>query len=195
MKAFKGFTLIEVLVTIGLILLVLSLAGSSLYFIIRSTTDSRILLYENREIMKVYGQMRQQLLSLYLSPHRNLSIRAIRGESEGQDEIIFLTSAPLYSSGIAQAGYMIKKNEKGEKYLVYSEFPYVLKEDFAPAETRVLSKMVNGLKIRCFENFIPADNWEKAGFPDKIEITLFLADRGKNRFTFTVTPGISSKLW
>jgi len=191
----KGFTLIEILVTVGIIVLVLSLAGGSLFYILRSSSESRKTLYQKREIMKTYAQLNNQLLCIYLSSNKTYALKGLPGATNGEDEIHFLTASPIFSDGIAEVGYGLIKNQKGEILLGYSEIPFPVKGDYAEAKMLPLTPVIKGLKFRYLNQGITLDRWEETTPPEKIEITFWLDNEGKQTFSFNIRPANRALFW
>lgn len=186
----KAFTLIELLVTVGIVALTLGLAGGSLYYILRSSSEARKTVYRQREIMKAYAQLSRQLLCLYISPNKTYALKGLPGHAPGEDELHFLTANPIFSQGVAEVGYGIVKNQKGESLLAYSEIPVPVKGDYAEAKMLPLTPVVKGLSVKySASDGLPTDRWQETEPPDKLEITFLLDIPGEKNFTFIIRPG------
>lgn len=207
MKLFKGFTLLEVIITISLTLLVLTLITSAFFLTTSTLSDIRKKNLQTLEYMKVYAQMRRQLLELYYSPgikfasgRGNLHM----GESENS-QIQFLTSKAFKYRGIIQAEYKILHDEKeNEDYLAYREFPYPVGEFLSEEKTNsfknvkweIFSKFINGLEINFYnqkENQASqSKNREEEKIPSKIQVILWHNKNKKdsNNFIFYITAAI-----
>ena len=189
----------EVLVTAALVALVLALTGGALLFTTKAAAKTRAMIYRQKDIARVFAQMRQQLLNLYNSGHRKDYVLGNPGEMENRDEIFFLTSTPLYSQSTAEVGYKIMSDENGPPYLAYREFPFVEKEGFAESKWKPFSRQVEGMKIFYYQGDAKSDRWDNDGYPDKFEITLFYRDKDDPEklldMTFDVVPALGGGYW
>jgi type II secretory pathway component PulJ len=196
----SGFTLIEMLVTVGLAVMVIALTFSSLYYSARASRDSRIRTNLDFEFMKVFAQMRQQLINFYLSPVQESSLLGVKGKEERTDELHFFTASPVIGRGIVEAAYGIRKSEDDKSYLVYKEFPYtrkleILESTMAPQfdedRWRKVTDAVVGLSFDYESNEKLFDEWKDNRPPDRIIVALwYTAEQEVKSFTFSVTPGI-----
>lgn len=193
----KGFTLIEVLITLGLTAIVLGLAYSSLYYTFKASGATRERLKEEFELMRVYSQLRQELLSLYISPHRKNSLVGKKGAEEKRAEIHFLTAAPILNSGVAEAGLKIEQDRETNRYfLAYEEFPFPGRDDFLQGEFYKLSDLITGLEIEYMEREDKFLEWDRPDLPEKIRITLwYVSGKNDENFSFVVKPGLRAEKW
>ena len=151
------------------------------------------------EIMRVYGQMRRQLLSLYKNP--NTKWKCFVGKKENQprfDSMRFFTTASAQGSGTVEVFYSIQKDEDGNTYLAYRESPFT--RDMEKAEkdgefdaeySLVLSSKVKGMSIICEENGKEVEVWDKEGMPDRIKVKIYYElNKKENCFEFSAVPAV-----
>jgi hypothetical protein len=200
-RAGAGFTLIEMVVTIGLTLMVITLTFSSLYYSARASRDSRMRTNLDFELMKVFAQMRQQLVNFYICPLQETSMLGVKGKEDHTDELHFFTASPIVGRGIVEAAYGIRKSEDERTYLVYKEYPYTRKIEivestleprFDEDKWRKVSDAIVGLSFGYQSEEKIYDEWKDKKPPDRIIVSLwYTAEKDVQSFTFSVTPGIT----
>jgi prepilin-type N-terminal cleavage/methylation domain-containing protein len=188
----SGFTLLEVVVTVFLVSIVLTLGFSSLFFSARFSTDQRLRQYKEREFARIYAQMRRQFLCIYASDSVEESLEGIKGMEERKDEIRFLTASPVFGGGVVEAEYFVVAREDGSHYLAYSEFPYAGKMDFEGGREVEISGIIDGLKVEYGSGEQVFEQWKDKEAPEKIIVTLYSQ---KDEFRFTAVPGIKAGFW
>jgi prepilin-type N-terminal cleavage/methylation domain-containing protein len=214
-----GFTFIEVLVSLALVALVLSLGYFSLVYSARFSREARLKTYREHEIMKVFAQMRGQLLNAYVNPNFTYNLIGLKTKEVKQDALYFLTSSLLHYSTVGEAGYKIIK-QGDQKVLAYREYPYPVKAHFTddfiqgwddedshqtssndinqPKSYKwvPLARDINGMEIEYYRGELPMDDWKTADLPDKITITLWYKDQPEDsKYSFTMVPGLKSSFW
>lgn len=188
----RAFTLLEVVITVCLVSIVLTLGFASLFFSAHFSTDQRLRQYKEREFAKIFSQMRRQLLCLYSASARDKSFEGIKGIEEKKDELSFLTAAPVFGNGVVEAGYSIAARDDGSHYLAYSEFPFAGKSDYEGGQMVEISAMIDGIKVEYGSGEQRFDEWKDTEVPEKIRVTLYSKDE---KFSFTVVPGIKAGFW
>jgi len=202
-NGFAGFTLLEVMLTVGLALMVIGLTFTTLYYSAKASREARINTNVDFELMKIYAQMRQQLLNMYIPRDQSAPVKGRKTKDEHRDELYFFTASPVMGKGIVEAAYAIKGGDTGTPYLAYREFAcqarlQVEESDDNPAikqlqeeKWRTLSPGIRGLSLQFTEKEAITEEWDTNRVPQKIEVTLwYTADREDRGVSFTVTPGL-----
>lgn len=194
-NSLTGFTLIEVMITVFIVALVLGLVFSTLYI---TALSSKSLMSKSKrysDIMKVYFQMREQLISLYKSGNSPYMLKGSPGAQEKSDSLYLITAAPSIVRGVTEVQYEMKKDEKGNTYLAYRELPY---PGHKTADTsgqndknwEVLSKKITGLKLDYAKGNLWFTEWDKEEPPEAVRVTLYYNEEGiEQKFTFSAVPG------
>ena len=195
----KGFTVLEIIVTLGIVVLVLTLALVSLTGSVKGTKDASAVSSADFEIMRVYGQMRKQLLSMYQSPNTDLKSFVQTKEIEPRmASIRFFTTSSAQGAGTVEVFYSIQKDDDGNNYLAYREYPMTRDMekaqddgDFKEEISEVFSKKIKGMRVVCEESEKDVDLWDKKTIPDKIKIIFYYeVQKREEKFEFSVTPAI-----
>lgn len=203
----KGVTFAELLTALGLGLLVMTITVGSLYYSSRAAKEASSVSSRDFELMKVYHQMRIQLLDLYESPYSDdfpVSFQQEKAPGPEMDMFRFLTTKSMNGYGTVEAAYSIQKEEDGDTWLGYREEPFPRNMTLAentiahlpPEQWKQLSARITGMTITYIsgtdgENIIEETVLPEGALPGKIKISLFYrAQTGTEEFGFTVTPGI-----
>lgn len=195
----RGYTLLEIIVTLGIVLIVLTLSLFSLMGSIKGTKEAGQVTSSDFEIMRVYGQMRKQLLSMYQSPNSKWKNFLETKEADPRMcSMRFFTTASAQGLGTVEAFYSIQKDDEGNTYLAYNE--YVMTRDMQKAQDdgdfekempELFSKKIKGMKIVCEDGGKDVDIWEKDEIPERIKVTLYYdVQNREEKFEFSVTPAI-----
>ncbi len=196
-----GFTLVEILVTIGIALMVMSLALGALIYGINGSRTARMANRRDFEIMKVYPQMRRQLLSIMKSETFSKSFIETNADSPNSDSLRFFSTISTTGRKTSiEAYYSIGKKENGKNVLLYSEYPIPrdmekaqTNGDFAKEAPEVISEFITGMTVKCEDSTKTVkDPWNDSQIPNKIMVTLNYMEEGReNSYTFTVCPAIN----
>jgi len=211
MRRQPGFTFIEILVTSGLALMVVTLAFTSLYYSSRASRDCRINTNLDFEIMKIYAQMRQQMLNLYIAKDLYDSMISEKTEVENRHNIRFFTTSPVLGRGIVEADYSIQHSEDGKPYMAYREFPFPhvmerndsstleatlseMNESGIDFQWRKISDAIVGLTFSYLDDKDTVfEEWKGNSLPSTIVVSLwYTAKQDVHSFSFTVAPGLST---
>ncbi|ACO03232.1 MAG TPA: prepilin-type N-terminal cleavage/methylation domain-containing protein [Persephonella sp.] len=117
MRDKRGFTLLEVLLVLTLILLVFGVVGFSYISNVRDSMDLTSRISKYTQYLSVTNQLSKQIFARFEKKEQNFLL--------DRDRISFYTLYPLFYSGAVRAEYRIKKTEEGRYILVYEEFPYI----------------------------------------------------------------------
>lgn len=206
-KKETGFTLFEMLLTVLLALMVITLSFGSLYYSSKGSRDARIKTNLDFELMKAYAQIRQQIINLYKSPFQDVSLKGRKGKEQKRDEIMFYSSSPVFGKGVIEAAYAIRMD--GERpYLVYREFPYTRKiefkedlsttigateEDYEIDEVkwRKVSDAITGITFEYFKMDRGYEEWDDKNLPERIEVSLWYETKDTPLcFSFSIIPAV-----
>lgn len=197
-KQINGFTLFEVLATVGLAVLIMVIITASLFFGGRSAARTRTSIVKKQEVLKQFHDIRFQLLNLYNS--NETSLLGEEGSQDKASEIYFITTSLKFSGTVGEVGYKILYDDADEPYLAYIEFPYPREIRFAYHNTSdkwfISSTIIRGLTVEYLVQNEWVKEWKKNEPPEKIRVTLwYLEDETQEElypYTFIVTPGIKS---
>jgi prepilin-type N-terminal cleavage/methylation domain-containing protein len=197
----SGFTLVEVVVAIAVALVVVLAVYFSIYHGSRSMSRTMTKTMRKQELMRIFHRMRRQLINLY-EKEEGENLVGEEGIQERQSELYFLTTSPDRYQGVGEVGYRIIKDEDGDTYLAYTEFPYPRMDvRFAlnnPQDKwQEFSRLVKELKVEYESGNQWSNEWKRKELPDRVRITLYYEDEDNEdgdmeEFSFIVVPGIKS---
>lgn len=205
-RARKGFTLAEMLLTLGLVALVYTLVSTILIQMSRYVKDGRIVAQRRLEFLRGVEYMRYQFRSLYVPP-TSKGLEGLRSPTEGQDTVRFLTTNGKTHKGVVEVGYRImdyvddKDPKNNGPALYYREFP------FARQELRTLDPQQEGpwkvfmRDVDVFElqysngGTLWQREWDLAVAPSIVRIHIERGGKSRDRMVFDVTPGMGASRW
>lgn len=198
-RRFRGFTLFEVLLVIGLTLLVLTLVFSILYYSGRTTARTRAGIVMKSDLMKQFHQIRYQLINLYKTKSGE-TLLGEEGTKARRSELYFLTTSLKQRRGVGEVGYKIITDYDGSNYLAYTEFPYPRERRFAANNSqdkwKPASRLIHGFTVEYELNRQWKKNWKYDDPPTRIKVTFWYRqdenDKTLTPFSFIVVPGIKS---
>ena len=200
-RKIPGFTMLELLVVVGLALLVLTLVFGTLFYGGKSAAKTRAEIVKKSEVLKQFHRIRFQLLNLY-KPQRGALLLGEEGMKVRNSEVYFVTTTLKYSKGVGEAGYRMMTDSNGNKYLAYTEFPYPRKEDERFAVNNQLDKwhvastLIQGLTVEYKKRGEWVKEWDDKSPPGSIRVILWYEGEDVERtlipYTFMVVPGIES---
>jgi prepilin-type N-terminal cleavage/methylation domain-containing protein len=117
MKDKKGFTLLEVLLVLSLILIVFSVLGFSYISNIKHSIELSSRIGKFAQYLSVTDQLSKQFFARIEKKDQNFLL--------DRDRISFYTLYPLFYSGAVRAEYRVKRTKEGRYVLTYEEFPYI----------------------------------------------------------------------
>jgi len=163
----KGFTLLELLLVITLVMLVFGIVGFS--FVNFLTGNARLSAQINNTIkdLSVYNQITKQMFSLYTGKKINIQIDANR--------ISLYTLFPVFYEGAVRAEYYIKEENK-KKILIYEEYPYVDGKLGYPGLKKMVLGEFQSLSFEILKDGRFADQYAGQKTPPALKIT---ADGGE----------------
>lgn len=216
----RGVTVIEMLIVVGLVALLYSLMMVVTVQIAQATRRGTTAAQQRLEFMKVCERLRWQLRSLYKPPKLpetdkdrrpirsgilgtpDLALLGQRGQSEGRDVLLFLTSDPVGMRGVAEVGYQLRVPEKGRSELVYRQFPVRYAEglhtvqDFQEAPWTPIAKGVTRLTLDYTkDNVLWQREWDEDDEDVPRRIRVHIETDWKETIDFQVTPGMGAGRW
>ena len=199
----RGFTLLEVIVVIGLAVMVLTLVYGTLFYGGKNAARARAEIVKKNEILKQFHRIRFQLLDLYL-PDSGVSLQGEEGTQVRRSELYFITSSLKYHKGVGEVGYKMLTDSDGSEYLGYTEFPYPREDRFAVNNQldkwNVASPLIKGFTVEYKQGADWVKEWQEKTAPDSIRVILWYEGEEIERetqlmpYTFMVSPGITSVL-
>jgi len=112
----KGFTLLELLLVLSLILIVFGIVGFSFTSNIKQNLNLSLEINKTIQSLSIYNQLSKQLFSKYEKTNINFKL--------DEDRISFYTLYPVFFEGAVRAEYYVENKNK-KIFLFYEEFPYV----------------------------------------------------------------------
>lgn len=194
-----AFTLVELIVTLGIAMIVIGLALTAMTYGIsgyREITENN---HRDAELMQQYPQMRRQLLTAISYDRYTTNMIGTKGEFPKEDSIRFFTTTSREGrQSYVEAYYSIESDKDGKPHLAYHEYPFsrdLEKCDndgtFHEEESIQLSDMITGMSIKYESGGNLVDSWRKKELPQKVMVTFYYEfDHHEETFTFSVTPAI-----
>lgn len=206
MKLRGGFTLAEMLLTLGLVALVYTLVSTILIQMSKYVKDGRIVAQRRLEFLQAVESIRYQFRSLYIPP-TSQGIEGLRSTIAGQDTVRFLTTNGRTHKGVVEVGYRVldyvdeKNPEAGGAALYYREFP------FPRQEMRSLDVQQEGpwkvflTDVDVFEleysngGALWQREWDLAVAPTIVRVHVERGGKSRDKMVFDVTPGMGATRW
>jgi len=186
-----GFALLELLVTIGLVLLVMVLVGATLLNGATSATTARLRGEQEAELLRVMSAMRRQIITIATSAATSTSVVGEIGREPNTDWLDMVTSSLVFSKGVGHAEWRIIRTPGEAPYLGYREAPWIGGERLHDNTWMPYSRLITGMKVRYWSNPEFIEGWKRDEVPERIEVTLFYIDEGQTASaTFEAFPGI-----
>ncbi|MFP4498986.1 MAG: PilW family protein [Vulcanimicrobiota bacterium] len=199
-KRQQGFTLLEVIITVGLALMTLAAVYSALYFGSQGSAETRVNIAKKQVLMRQFYILRRQLINIY-SAEGGEVLLGEQGTAPRASELYFVTSDLENYQSIGEVGYKIEKDENGQNYLAYTEFPYPRTGNrFAKFnyqdEWKKASIVIQGFEVEYETQNLWRNEWKDSQLPDKIRVTFWYRENEQDPelspYTFIVVPGIKS---
>lgn len=194
----RGFSLLEMLIALGLTALVYGLVSYSTGQISHVVRDSEQKLTQKKAVVNVAERLRWQLRCAYKSSSteeasrpasnvhpatlKGVGLYGVAGDQTNRDVLLFRTTSTKQGrGGTVEVGYTILQDgESREPYLAYREYPWVdplglhTEEEDPNAPWEVCSRAVRGMSVEYSSNGeIWQQQWTDAGMPMWVRITLF----------------------
>jgi type II secretory pathway component PulJ len=206
-KSKSGFTLAEMVLTLGLVALVYTMVSTVLVQISRYVRDGRKVAQERYQLLDAVESLRYQLRSLYY-PESSPGLAGARSQTDGQDFLRFLTTNGQTHKGVVEVAYRVQERtdlEEDEKEtasaLFYREFRFRRSEfrtldPYQEAPWNVLLPNVETFEVQYSTGAnVWQREWETPEPPARIRIRLERGGNNHDRIIFDVTPGIGANRW
>ena len=201
----RGFTLAEILMSMGVVILIYALLGFTTIQIARFTRNAGESAQHRMRLLKAAESLRWQLRCLGLSGSTP-PLKSLRGDKEGRDQLRFYTYLGQESKGLVEVGYQVREEEPEETgedpklLLSYREFPYRIKDGL-----RSMDDFLEGpwksteLEVTLFTLEFSLDGqvwqreWDLEDAPRFARVKL--KDNQEHELEFEVAIGVSSERW
>ena len=198
LAATRGFTLLEVVISVAILVVILTIVYTTFNSSIKAFTamENQGDAYARARI--VLNRMSEEIASIYLSPqNRNTGLL---GEDKDEDNLpadsLHFTSLSHIrwvkdskESELCEIGYYVEKDDETRESFLFRREDWnvdgTLDEGGNPLE---LAEEVDGLNFRYYDGEEWLDAWDsriKGGLPRAIEVALVMRDPRRTRITFT----------
>lgn len=184
----RGFTLLEVMITIVILAIATAVAGQLFMAVTRAWTDARLVMDRTHHGDFVMNQLTAALRSMSFSENKP-EVYGFRIETnpdgEGEHTISWVTDSGAFmppGDPAAHGRHRIEvgagEDEDGAEGLVVTVWPYLADEDEVEKTSRLVSENIKGLKCQLYDMHDGEerwrDDWEYSNaIPGLVEITLY----------------------
>ena len=201
-----GFTLVEMMFTLGLVAIVYTLVSGILVQIARYVKDGRRVARSRYELISTVEDLRYQLRSLYY-PDGGPGLSGSRTQTEGWSNLRFLTTNGHTHKGVVEVGYQIQtvepEEEEKEKTtaLFYREFRFRQNEfrtmdPYQEAPWKTALSNVSGFDVQYSSGGGNWQNdWDQPESPQRVRVLLQRGGNNHDHIVFDVTPGVGAQRW
>lgn len=203
-KPSVGITLIEMMITLGLVVLVYTMITTILVQVARFVKDGRRIAAERHLLLKEVETLRYQLRSLYY-PGSETGLIGERSSINGRDSLRFLTTNGRQNRGVVEVGYQLRTylDDAGEEQvgLFYREFPFRREElrSLDEHEEGRWTLLLEDVEFFSLEYSNSGQDWQREWDgpmpPRLLRVRLQRSVAKQERFIFDVTPGIGAGRW
>jgi len=116
-KKSRGFTLLELLVVVTLLLIVFSIVGLTFVNNIRGIRDIQAEINNQARDLSLLNVLSKQLFARYNKLNENIIVE--------RDRLSFYTYYPVFFEGAVRAEYIFEPYENNKVRVIYEESPYV----------------------------------------------------------------------
>ena len=201
-----GFTLAEMMLTLGLVALVYTLISGVLVQISRYVRDGREVARNRHELLRSVEELRYQMRSLYY-PTETVGLEGTRTPLDGRDVLKFLTTNGRVHKGVVEVAYRIDEYEdpddpeKSGPALYYREFPFHRRrlrtvDPNQEAEWEVYLRDVGVFELQYSDaGSVWQREWDGPTPPGRIRLRIERVGKTHDKLTFDVTPGVGAGRW
>ncbi len=199
-----GITLMEMMITLGLVVLVYTMITTVLVQVARFVKDGRKVAAERHLFLNEVETLRYQLRTLYYPP-KEIGLIGERTPINGRDSLRFLTVTGRKYRGVVEVGYQVQTyfDEEGDQKigLFYREFPFRREEmrTLDDHEEGRWSLLLDNAEMFSLEYSNTGQDWQKEWEgqtpPRLVRVRLQRSAPTQDRFVFDVTPGIGAGRW
>lgn len=182
-----GFTLLELLVTLAILVMAMSVIIGSFSVTLRGWNRSQELLeglHHGDFVMEQLVSALRSTAFIHHTPEKYGFWLDDNGGKYPKDTISWVTSGTAFmlpnsplANGLHRLELSIENNEDGESAVAVRAYPYLAEEEDFDSETWFVSSVVKGLDCRAYDEETEAwgDDWEDTNaVPRLVEVTLFL---------------------
>jgi general secretion pathway protein J len=194
----KGFTLLEIMISIGILVVILTIVYNTFNSSIRAFTTIDDYGDAYGEARFVLNRMSEEIGSIYFSGENPKT--GLLGEDKDEDDLPFdslhFTSLSHIrwvkdsrESELCEIGYYLETDREREKTFLFRREDWNV--DGALEEggiTLELAEEIDGLNFRYYDGEEWVDDWdseEKGGLPKAIEVVLLVEDPSRKRIAFS----------
>ncbi|UCD72363.1 MAG: prepilin-type N-terminal cleavage/methylation domain-containing protein [Syntrophobacterales bacterium] len=195
----SGFTLLEVVISIGILLVILTIIYNTFNSSLKAYTEMETRGDAYAQARVVLNRIYEEIGSIYWSEDPKSNTGLVGGDEEEDDlpfDSLHFTSLSHVrwakdskESELCEIGYYLEKDgETGESFLFRREDWNVdgtLEEGGRPLE---LAEGIDGLNFRYYDGEEWVDDWDskaKGGLPKAIEVVLIMGDPRQKRIAFS----------
>lgn len=205
-SAQRGFTLAEMMLTLGLVALLYTLISGVLIQVSRYVRDGREVARSRHDLLRSVEDLRYQMRSLYY-PTENVGLEGTRTQIRGRDVLKFLTTNGKEHKGVVEVTYRIDDYEdpddpdRSGPALYYREFPFHRRrlrtlDSNQEAEWEVYLRDVEAFELEySTAGAVWQKEWDGLTPPGRIRVRIERAGKSHDKITFDVTPGVGAGRW
>lgn len=188
----RGFTLFEVLVTVGLVAIVMGLAALVLLSSADSATRSRLRAEQETELLRVASMLRHQMMAIAAPLSTQTSVVSEAGQVPRSDTLDIITAGLVYSRGVGRAEWHMIRDAGEEPYLAYREEPYLGGADPKKNPWIPFSRLVSGIEFRFWSSPSWVPGWHQSVVPERMRaIVYYDGGEGEESFVVEAAPGVA----
>jgi len=170
----KGFTLLELLLVVTLLLIVFSVMGSVFVSEMKGSIYLTGKLNRYIEYLSIKNQITRQFFSKI--ENRKINFRL------GSDGVSFYTLYPIFYLGAVRAEYRIEKIENNRYRLVYQEFPFIDDNLGNEGLKKITLGTFEEIRFSAINDGKEYENYSSHNFPEILKIQI-------NKESFYITDG------
>ncbi|NIS60473.1 MAG: hypothetical protein GTO13_07200 [Proteobacteria bacterium] len=195
-----GFTLLEIIISIGILVVILTIIYGTFNSSMRAFTVMENLGDAYGQARLILNRMSEEIGSVYLSKNNSNPGTGLLGEDGEQDDLPFdslhFTSLSHVrwvkdsrESELCEIGYYLEKDPETEKSFFFRREDWNV--DGTLQEGGVVLEMaegVDGLNFRYYDGEEWVDEWDskaRNGLPKAIEVVLLMSDQSQKRIAFS----------
>ncbi len=163
-KVNNGFSLLELILVITLLLLVFGIVGSIFVNNIKAVKELQTDIQIETRNLSFINQLSKQLFAKYEKKPENIIIQ--------RDRVSFYTYYPVFFEGAVRAEYIFEKTDNQKIKVIYEEFPYVDNNLGLEGIKKQYIGTFNKVYIEILQRDTWLENYRGKRFPRIIKLTL-----------------------
>ena len=204
--ASRGFTLAEMMLTLGLVALLYTLISGVLIQVSRYVRDGREVARNRHELLSSVEEIRYQMRSLYY-PTETVGLEGMRTAVDGRDVLKLLTTNGREHKGVVEVTYRIDNYEdpddpaRSGPALYYREFPFHRRrlrtlDPNQEAEWQLYLRDVGAFELEySTAGTVWQKEWDGLTPPGRIRVRIERVGKSHDKLSFDVTPGVGAGRW